>query len=149
MESTQSPEGAGEAARHVPAATTRAPKWGPARTRKFRQAAFVYLHVAILYEFATVAFWRQGAAPTSFGPVPLWLLAGGLMAALVVWALWSWQNAWFARIVWVIHGLRLPSLMERAFFPDVASDASSSFHIMAICVIIINLWMLARAGWDL
>ena len=33
------------------------------RATKFRQAAFVYLHVAILYEAAAYAMWRAGRLP--------------------------------------------------------------------------------------
>ena len=46
-----------------------------ARARKFRQAAFVYLHVAILYEAAAYVMWREELLPARFGPPWLWLLS--------------------------------------------------------------------------
>ena len=42
--------------------------WSPARVGKFRQAGFVYLHVAILYEAAVYAMLEAGTLPTRFGP---------------------------------------------------------------------------------
>jgi hypothetical protein len=120
-----------------------------ARTRKFRQAAFVYLHVGILYLFAVVAMSRAGVLPVERGPVGLWLLLGVAIVALVFWGLWSWQNAWFARAVWFVHALRIPALMQGAFFPDPESALSPSFHLTALFVVLANLAMLARAGWDL
>ena len=57
----------------------------PARARKFRQAAFVYLHVAILYEAAVYAMWRHGVLPSRLmGPIWLWLLLGAVLAGLVL-----------------------------------------------------------------
>lgn len=120
-----------------------------ARSGKFRQAAFVYLHVGILYEMAVVVFWRQGLLPDSFGPPWLWLGLGALLVAAIFWGLWSWQNAWVARVVWAFHGLRLPALMEGAFFPEAGTTIPPGFYLAALAVVLANLWMLARAGWDL
>jgi hypothetical protein len=119
------------------------------RATKFRQAAFVYLHVAVLYEAAAYAMWRAGRLPfTTMGPPQLWLVLGGIVAGLVFLALLRWQNVVFARVIWVLHGLRLPSLVHGAFFAGPGS-MPPAFYITAIVVVTINLWMLARAAWDL
>lgn len=119
------------------------------RAIKFRQAAFVYLHVAILYEAAAYAMWRVGRLPaTRLGPPALWLAVGALVAGLVFVGLLRWQNLLFVRVVWVVHGLRLPSLIHGAFFAS-AGALPPAFYLTAIVVVMINLWMLARAAWDL
>lgn len=119
------------------------------RDRKFRQAAFVYLHVGLLYEFAVVAIWRAGVLSDARGPIPLWLALGAAIVALVFWGLWSWRNAWFARAVWALHALRLPALLEGAFVPDPGASLPPSFYLTALVVVLVNLGALARAGWDL
>jgi hypothetical protein len=120
------------------------------RATKFRQAAFVYLHVAILYESAAYAMWRANMLPsTRLGPAWLWLVLGGVVALAVFFALLRWQNATFARVVWAVHALRLPALVKGAFIVNVQSPMSRAFYITAIVVVSINLWMLARAAWDL
>ncbi len=124
-------------------------RWPEARARKFRQAAFVYLHVAILYEAAGLAMMRNDMLPTRFGPPSFWLAAGALVAAAVFAGLWVWQNVWVARGVWVLHGLRLPALVSGAFFQAEAARLPPAFYLTAIVVVVVNLWMLARAGWDL
>ena len=54
------------------------------RSVKYRQAAFVYLHVALLYEAAAYAMWRAGRLPyTRLGPPWPWLVVGAVVAALV------------------------------------------------------------------
>lgn len=121
----------------------------PARARKFRQAAFVYLHVAILYEAAAYAMWRHGLLPVGRGPGWVWLIVGGLVAAAIFLGLLRWQNVIFARVIWVIHGLRLPSLIGSAFVATAEGGMTRGFYITAIVVVVINLWMLARAAWDL
>lgn len=118
------------------------------RTAKFRQAAFVYLHVAILYEAAAYGMLTHGDLPSRFGSPWIWLAAGAVVAAIVFVGLYYWQNAWFARVIWVLHGLRLPALVTGAFF-DESPRAPQAFYVTAIVVVVINLWMLARAGWDL
>ncbi|HEX7090936.1 MAG TPA: hypothetical protein VF192_12420 [Longimicrobiales bacterium] len=120
-----------------------------ARARKYRQAAFVYLHVGLLYEFAVVVLWRQGLLPAQRGPAWLWLLIGAAIVAFVFWGLWRWQHAWFARVIWALHALRLPALIQGAFFPDAAAAVPPAFYLTALVIILANLWMLARAGWDL
>lgn len=136
------------------------------RTRKFRQAAFVYLHVGLLYEAAVWSMRGTGLLPAERGPVWLWLLAGAVFVAVVVWGLWSWRNAWFARAIWALHALRLPALVDGAFlgggFGAGSSGAGageavggavpglpSSFYLTALVVVLVNLAFLARAGWDL
>ena len=120
------------------------------RADKFRPAAFVYLHVAILYEATAFAMWRDGRLPVSrLGPPWLWLILGALIGGAVFVGLYRWQNPWFARVIWVIHGARLPSLIHGAFFAGESTFVPASFYIMAIVVVTINLWMLARAAWDL
>lgn len=119
------------------------------RTRKFRQAAFVYLHVGLLYEFTVYVLWRGGLLPEGRGPGWLWLLVGAAILAVVFWGLWSWRNVWFARIIWGLHALRLPALLEGAFFAVDPGLLPSGFYLTALFVVLVNLWMLARAGWDL
>lgn len=119
------------------------------RARKYRQAAFVYLHVGILYLFAVVAMSRAGVLPGERGPVWVWLLVGVVIVALVFWGLWSWQNPWFARAVWAVHALRLPALIQGAWFPAADAALPPSFYLSAVVVVVANLAMLARAGWDL
>ncbi len=123
--------------------------WPESRARKFRQAAFVYLHVAVLYEAAAYAMLGTGRLPRHFGPPWVWLVAGAVVAAVVFVGLYFWRNAWFARIVWGVHGLRLPALVKGAFFTGTGGLMPPSFYHTAIVVVVINLWMLARAGWDL
>jgi hypothetical protein len=129
------------------------------RIRKFRQAAFVYLHVGILYLAAVWAMGGAGLIPGERGPLGLWMVLGALILAVVFWGLWSWRNPWFARIVWAVHALRLPALIQGAFFGPAARAAEeangpgagipSAFYLTALFVVLVNLWMLARAGWDL
>lgn len=123
--------------------------WSEARTQKFRQSAFVYLHVALLYEAAALLMWRNDMLPTRFGPPWIWLVAGALIAAVIVVGLYFWQNAWLARGVWALHSLRLPALVDGAFFRAGEARLPGSFYLTAMVVVLINLWMLARAGWDL
>lgn len=130
--------------------TTAAAAPSGARERKYRQAAWVYLHVGILYEAAAYAMAENGVLPTGgWGPPWLWLVVGGGVALAVFWGLLRWQNAWFARVVWAIHALRLPALMSGAFFRGTDGQIAPSFYAMAIVVVVINLGFLARAAWDL
>lgn len=122
---------------------------GDARGRKFRQAAFWYLHVGLLYEAAVVAMWRNGLVNPIRGPIVLWLLLGAAIVALVFWGLWFRRSVWLARGIWALHALRLPSMIEGAFLPGPDAALPEAFYLTAIVVIVINLWMLARAGWDL
>lgn len=124
------------------------------RSRKFRQAAIVYLHVGILYEAAVFVFWRQGILPEARGPAWLWLVLGAVLAASITYALWRWQHTWLVLLVWLLQMLRLPALIEGAFFArahtgvDVAY-VPPAFYLTALVIVIFNLGMLARAGFDL
>jgi hypothetical protein len=124
-------------------------RWPEARVRKFRQAAFVYLHVGILYEGAAFVMWRRGLLPEGRGEGWLWMLIGAAIVAAVMWGLLRWQSVWVARVVWLIGALRVPTLIGNAFFPEPGQRASPEFYGVALLVVMINLWMLARAGWDL
>jgi hypothetical protein len=133
----------------MPITTPQATLHSATRATKFRQAAFVYLHVAILYESAGYAMWRANMLPASrVGPAWLWLLLGAIVAGGVFVGLLRWQNAIFARVVWAVHGLRIPALMGYAFVTTMEGAMTRAFYITAIVVVMINLWMLARAAWD-
>ena len=118
------------------------------REAKFRQAAFFYVHMALLYEAAVWVLHRDGSLP-SRGPVGVWLVAGGVLAGVAFWGLWSWRNVWLARVLWVIGALRLPTLLRGAFLPQEGAVLSPAFYIAALIIVLINLWLLSRAGWDL
>lgn len=120
-----------------------------ARQAKFRQAAFVYLHVGILYEAAVWVLHDAGRLPAGRGSVWLWLIVGAMIAGLVFWGLYRWQNAWLARAVWVLGTFRLPALLSGAFLPAPDAVLPAPFYGTALAVVLVNLWMLARAGWDL
>ena len=124
------------------------------RADKFKQAAIVYLHVGILYEASVYVFWRMGILPQVRGPAWLWLLIGALLAGLISYALWRFQKRWLALSIWALHALRVPVLIEGAFFDRAhtfadASQISNSFYLTALVVVLINLGFLARAGFDL
>jgi hypothetical protein len=119
------------------------------RDRKLRQAAFVYLLVGILYESAVFALAHAGLLPSNRGPVWVWLLIGAAIVAAIFWGLWSKRSVWVARVVFVFQGLRLPALIGGAFFPEAGVAIPSSFYLTALVVIVISMWMMARAGWDL
>ncbi|MFQ5888847.1 MAG: hypothetical protein ACE5JR_02210 [Gemmatimonadota bacterium] len=148
----ESPEGAvadGPGSAEPAARRARRLPHAPARAVKFRQAAFVYLHVGLLYEAAVIAAARAGVLPAERGAVWVWLLLGAAIVAVVFWGLWRWQNPWFARAVWLLHALRLPALVRRGFLPVAEARLPAALYVTAVVVVLINLWMLARAGWDL
>jgi len=122
---------------------------GQSHVRKFRQAAFVYLHVALLYEFTVFILWRRGLLPEGRGSGPVWLLLGALITGLIFWGLWSRRSIWLARIVWALHALRLPAILQGAFFAAPGATLPPEFWRFALVVVLLNLWLLARAGWDL
>ncbi len=91
---------------------------------------------------------QQGLLPTRFGPPAMWLAIGATVAFAIFAGLYWWRNAWLARIVWFIHAGRLPWAMGGAFFGG-EGGLPTTLYGFAMIVILINLWMLARAGWDL
>ena len=109
----------------------------------------MYLHVAIIYEAAVWVLHRADRMPVSRGPVAVWLILGGALAAFVFWGLWRWQSIWLARIVWALAAMRVPALIRGAFLPAPDAGVPSSLFLTALLVTLVNLWMLARAGWDL
>lgn len=124
-------------------------EWPSERVAKFRQAGFVYIHVAILYEAAVYTMLKAGTLPLRAGSPWIWLVAGPVLAAFVFVGLYHWRNVWFARIIWGLNAMRTPSLVGGAFFASPETMAPSAFYLTALVVVLINLWMLARAGWDL
>jgi len=127
----------------APGASTLTP-----RDRKLRQAAFFYLHVGLLYEVSVLVMARQGLLPPERGPVAVWLALGALIVAAVFWGLWWKRSVWLARVLWAAQAFRLPALVGGAFFPEVGARIPSGFYLTALVVVVANLWMLARAGWD-
>lgn len=119
------------------------------RETKFRQAAFVYLHITLLYEAGAWAMWRRELLPVDRGPPLLWLVAGLAIGLTIFFALLRLQRPWIARAVWLVHGLRLPALVSGAFFAGEGARFVPSMYLTALVAVVINLWMLARAGWDL
>jgi hydrogenase-4 membrane subunit HyfE len=124
------------------------------RSEKFRQAAIVYLHVGILYEAAVYVFWRQGILPEARGPAWVWLLVGALIAGTISYALWRFQKTWLVLSIWGLHALRIPVLIEGAFFQRAhttvdAAQIPPGFYLIALLIVLINLGFLARAAFDL
>lgn len=120
----------------------------PERARKFRQAAIVYLHYALLYWFGAWALHQRGLFPEARGPAWAWFAAGAAIALVVVAALWWWQNPWFARAIWALVALRLPTLIEGAFLEGAAARIAPGLYLAAGIVVLVVLWALARAAWD-
>jgi hypothetical protein len=120
-----------------------------ARDRKFRQAAFGYLIVGILYESGVWVVWKNGLLPAGRGSVWVWLAIGAVIAGAIVWSLWRFRTPWLPRVIFALHALRVPALIDRAFFDRVAGEIPHSLYGAALVVVLINLWLLARAGWDL
>lgn len=125
-------------------------RWPAVRAQKFRQAAFVYLHLGILYEATGWVMLRREILPTRFGPPWLYLVLGGLIVAFVFWGLYSWQNVWVARVVWGFQALRFPALINGAFFLEAGeARLPPAFYLTAMIIVVISMWALARASWDL
>ena len=80
----------------------------------------------------------SGLLPERFGSPWLWLGAGVLVTAFVFVGLYRWQNVWFARVVWAVHGLRLPTLVRGAFFAAPAAVTPPAFYITAIVVVCVE-----------
>lgn len=126
----------------------RRPDHAPERSRKFRQAAIVYLHYALLYWMGAWALWEQGLFPTARGPAGLWFTAGAVIGVALAAALWWWQSVWFARALWALVALRLPALIRGAFLEGGAEDVAPGLYLAAGLVVLVVLWALARAAWD-
>lgn len=122
---------------------------GAAASRKLRPAAFVYLHVGVLYESAVYAMARRGLLAQRLGSPALWLLGGAAIVGIVFWLLWRRKSVWTARLIWAMGLFRLPALIGGSFFPAPGARIPESFYQLALVVVLVNLWMLARAGWDL
>ena len=119
----------------------------PERARKFRQAAIVYLHYAVLYEIGAWVLWQRGLFPETRGPEAVWFLAGAAVAGLVTWALWWGRWAWFAHALWVLLALRLPTLIEGAFLGG-GVEIPSGLYLAAALVVLVTMGAVARAAWD-
>jgi len=119
----------------------------PERTRKFRQAAIAYLHYGLLYLFGAYALVGRDLFPQARGPEWMWFGAGIAIGTVVVCGLWWWQSPWFARAVWLLVALRLPTLIEGAFLGS-ALDLAPGLYLAAGLVVLVNLVFLARAAWD-
>ena len=117
--------------------------------RKLRQAAFVYLHLGVLYESAVFVMARRGLLGDRLGTPLFWLVAGALIVGGVFWALWSRESVWVARGIWLLGLFRIPTLIASAFFPLSTARVAPGFYVVALLVVLVNSWMLARAGWDL
>jgi hypothetical protein len=132
---------------------------GPsASTRKYRQAAAYYVLLAALYDGAVWQLQQHGllGRATPGGPTWVYLVAGALIAAAVFYFLWFRENRWVARVVAVAGTVRLVALMDDAFLKVQTApvDASAyvisrAFYIAAFVIVAINVWLMARAGWDL
>ena len=119
-----------------------------AREAKFRQAAFVYLHVGILYLAFVWVLHSTGQFPVNRGSIAVWMPLGALIVGAVFWGLFFRKNVWVARIVWALAAFRCPALIEGAFLSS-SDILPRSFFLTALVVVLVNLWTLARAGWDL
>ena len=119
-----------------------------ARSAKFRQAAFFYLLVAVLYLSVVWILHEDGSVPAR-GPIGVYMAAGVAIAAGVFAGLWRWENVWVARLVCILGAFRIPALLRGAFLPAEGASLSETLYLVALVVVLINLWLLARAGWDL
>jgi hypothetical protein len=118
--------------------------------QKFRQAAFFYLLVTYLYESAVWVMWRQDILPLNWGPATNWMIAGLAVGLSIAYGLLKWKHRkWLARVVCVVHGGRLPTLIAGAFLADETRTLAPGFYVTGMVVVVLNMWMLARAGWDL
>ena len=62
----------------------------PERAAKFRTAAFVYLHVTVLYEAAALVMVRADVLPVRFGAPVVWLGLGLAVGLGIFWGLLKW-----------------------------------------------------------
>lgn len=129
-----------------------------ARTLKYRQAAAYYLWLAALYDGAVWQLQQHGVLgrATPGGPTWLYLVAGAIIAAVVFYFLWFRENRWVARVVAIASTVRLVAILDEAFLKLHPSPVDGSpyaisraFWIAAFVIVAINVWLMARAGWDL
>lgn len=127
-------------------------------TLKYRQAAAYYVGLAILYDGAVWQFAQHGllGRDTPGGPTWLYLVVGALIAAVVFYFLWFRENPWVARVVAVAGAVRLVAMIDEAFLrihPAPVDGSpyaiSRAFWVAAFVIVAINVWLMARAGWDL
>lgn len=125
---------------------------------KYRQAAIYYVFLAVLYDGAVWQMAQHGllGRETPGGPTWLYLVVGALIAAAVFYFLWFRENRWVARIVAVLSTGRLVYLIPDAFLtihPEPMDGSpyamTRAFYIAAFVVVALNVWLMARAGWDL
>lgn len=127
-------------------------------TLKHRQAAAYYLLLAILYDGAVWQMAQHGllGRDTPGGPTWLYFVVGTLIAAAVFYFLWFRENRWVARVVAVAGAVRLVAMIDEAFLklhPAPVGGSpyaiSRAFWVAAFVIVAINVWLMARAGWDL
>ena len=119
-----------------------------AHVAKLRQAAFFYLLVAVLYLSIVWVLHVDGSLPAR-GPVWIYMALGVVIAGAVFAGLWRWKSVWVARVVCRLGAFRIPALLRGAFLPEEGAVLSPGFYLTALIVVTANLWLLARAGWDL
>jgi hypothetical protein len=103
----------------------------------------------VLYESAVFVMARRGLLGDRLGTPTIWLVVGALIVGAVFWALWSRESVWVARTIWLLGLFRLPTLIASAFFPLPGARVAPDFYLVALVIVLVNAWMLARAGWDL
>lgn len=108
----------------------------------------VYLHYGFLYLAGAWVLYGEGFFPATRGPAWVWFAAGAAIGAVVVGGLWWWQSPWFARAVWLLVALRLPTLIEGAFGSGGIEGVPQLAYVAAGLAVLVNLWALARAAWD-
>lgn len=108
-----------------------------------------YLLVGLIYEASVFVAWREGFAPTHRGPPWLFLFVlAPLVLGFIVWGLWSWRNRWLARVLFVFNGVRVIFVFGPGFVPALERNLSPAFYQLETVLLLANMWMLARAGWD-
>jgi hypothetical protein len=120
-----------------------------ARAAKFRLAAYVYLHYAILLELGAYVMWRNDLLAHNWGPPAAWVFGfAPIVAGSVFLGLLRWQNVWFARVIWLIGAGRFPAYIHGAFVVSDTGPLAPSLYLTALVAGVINMWILGRAAWD-
>jgi hypothetical protein len=81
--------------------------------------------------------------------VLLWLVVGALVLGAIVWGLWVWKHPWVARVLLAFNAIRVVGVMGPAFVSGPERGLTPAFYQLETVLLLINMWMLARAGWDL